>query len=149
LRAKMLATEGEQPTPFVLMAILHFIVGLYDRARRAHSIGFWERIVSEACVILERDASDRAQLEDIAEQLKVSYPTFRKHFRAVTGVSPGEYRIRTRLEKARALLTKNPVNKVALELGYCDAFTFSAQFKEFVGMSPREFQQMMKQRPGG
>ena len=75
----------------------------------------------------------------------MSYPTFRRRFRAAMQVSPGAYRVRRRLEQARLLLLEKPVKQVAEELGYSDPFTFSAQFKAHFGLSPQHFQ--MRETP--
>jgi len=38
-------------------------------------------------------------------------------------------------------LVNDSVKNVAANLGYCDAFAFSAQFKAYIGISPSIFQQ--------
>jgi AraC family transcriptional regulator, arabinose operon regulatory protein len=132
--------ENELPTSLFLVHALKFLTNLYERARRQRVLGYWERIVGEARMLLERNVSGRIPMESIAEQLGVSYTSFRKHFRRITGVSPGDYRVRNRIEQSKALLLSSSVKQVAASLGYTDPFTFSAQFKVCVGQAPREFQ---------
>jgi AraC-like DNA-binding protein len=80
-------------------------------------------------------------MEEIARRLEVSHPTLRRVFRRSMGLSPSEYRIRRRIERACALLMLHSVKEVAARLGYNDAFTFSAQFKSVMKTSPRNFRQ--------
>ena len=126
-----------------MMHVLDFIHELYERGRQRRRRDFWNRIVMDACATLEQDLSDRQSLEQIAEQQRVEYSAFRKNFKRIMGMSPGEYRIRKRLDRACILLTENPVKHVAAELGYPDPYTFSTQFRTFVGMSPQQYKRAM------
>jgi AraC-like DNA-binding protein len=71
----------------------------------------------------------------------LSYERFRKIFRQRQGLSPGDYRIRRRIDQAKALITQHRLSnkEIAYALGYADPFTFSKQFKQVVGMSPAVF----------
>lgn len=97
--------------------------------------------IDEACRLLAEEASGRVTLERIAKRLDLSYEVFRKEFRERMGISPGDYRIRRRLDRARELLlsTKDTVTDIADELGYPNASVFSLQFKRLVGSSPEHY----------
>jgi AraC-like DNA-binding protein len=138
------ASKSEVPTPLAVSRTIAFIQGLYERARQKRLQSYWERIVSDACAMLERNVEDRVSMEEIADKLGVSYTSFRKHFKRIMDCSPGEFRVRYRLDRAKDLLTASSVKHVAASLGYCDPFTFSAQFKSATGMSPREFQRTFR-----
>jgi AraC-like DNA-binding protein len=92
--------------------------------------------IAAACRRLGEDP--RLELEVLAAEIGLTYERFRKDFRAATGLSPGAYRIQRRIERARSLLLEPgmTVQRAATELGYPDAFTFSAQFRRVVGTSP-------------
>lgn len=92
--------------------------------------------IAAACRRLGEDP--RQDLEHLALDLGFTYERFRKEFRQATGISPGAYRIQRRIERARTLLQEPgmTVARAAAELGYPDAFTFSAQFRRVVGTSP-------------
>lgn len=138
LQRQMEAPEAERPSPQVLLDLVGFLQAQYARAKNAAG-GVWERAVREACAWLESHAGERCRLDDLARRLGVPYRTFRREFRARTGVSPGRYRIQARLERARALLATRPVKDVARELGYPDPFTFSAQVRRRLGRPPSAF----------
>lgn len=96
-------------------------------------------VVDRACSRLTNDP--RLDLARLARESGLSYERFRKLFREHVGVSPGEYRIRRRIDRARTLL-QTPgiaVKAVAEELGYPNPYAFSAQFKLVVGESPEGF----------
>jgi len=67
-------------------------------------------------------------------------------FTKVAGISPLQYALAQRMEKAKSLLLqKNKcVYEVATELGFEDPYYFSRQFKKVVGVSPKTFQHNCK-----
>lgn len=87
--------------------------------------------------LTEGDAGGR----EVAAALGMGYENFRKQFTRHMGVSPGKYRERLRMERAKLLLRgKRVSNKELAEiLGYCDEAHFSKAFKRLAGMSPRAY----------
>lgn len=98
-------------------------------------------MVDTACATLGRDFDQRPDVAALAASLGLSYERFRKVFRDRVGVSPGEYRIRRRIDRARVLIAQERMSnkEVAYALGYPDPFAFSKQFKQVVGVSPEVF----------
>lgn len=97
--------------------------------------------IDEARAQLTSNLDKDVSLQRLARQAGLSYERFRKLFRQRVGVSPGEYRIRRRIDQARHLMALEAMTskQVAYALGYPDPFTFSKQFHKYVGMSPSEF----------
>ena len=87
-----------------------------------------------ACRLMER-YSGRITGQEIAAQMNLGYEALRKQFRASTGISIGQYAIGIRVNRAKALL----LEKLALQLGYPDCFSFCKQFKQHTGVSPNEY----------
>jgi transcriptional regulator GlxA family with amidase domain len=87
--------------------------------------------------LAEGDAAGR----EVAEAMGMGYENFRKQFTKHMGVSPGRYRERLRVERAKLLLRgKRLGNKELAEiLGYCDEAHFSKAFKRLAGVSPRAY----------
>jgi AraC-like DNA-binding protein len=100
-----------------------------------------QQIIESACVLLSQDLGKRIDVESVAARLDMSYERFRKLFRQRVGVSPGDYRIRRRIDRARALIWQHGLSnkQVAYELGYPDPFTFSKQFRKVTSMWPEEY----------
>lgn len=100
-----------------------------------------DEIAMKAFSILESDFDKKLKLPELAKSLHISYSNFRKLFTEYCGVSPGEYRIRKRIEHIQQLLDSNEftIKEVALKTGYPDIYSFSKQFKKVTGLSPRKF----------
>lgn len=92
----------------------------------------------EAKAVLEADF--RSTLEEIAGSHMMSYSTFRKAFAENYGISPQQYRLRCRIEKAKQLLSMGySCGEVADMLSYPDPYSFSHQFKLMTGITPKNY----------
>lgn len=94
--------------------------------------------------MMERVRAEPARRWSVAEMAAtagMSPRSFQRHFRAATGQSPGAWLSGLRLELARALLSAGaaPIEQVAGEAGFGSAFTFRRQFRQALGITPREF----------
>ncbi len=103
------------------------------------------QLVRRACRLLGSRFDRRVGLPQIAAELGVGYERFRKLFRQHMNLSPGEYRLRRRIDRARELIVQRRLTnkQLAGELGYADAFVFAKQFKRVVGMWPAEFRRQL------
>lgn len=77
-------------------------------------------------------------LPKLAAELGLSRAQAARCFRACTGLSPGRFVIRCRIDRAAQMLidTDLPVGAIASLLGYSDLFYFSRHFKALTGRSP-------------
>lgn len=77
---------------------------------------------------------------DIAAKLHINSETLRKQFRVRYGCSISKYRQLLRIELAKqGLLDGKSVKELANELGYCDEYALSHQFKTIVGISATQY----------
>ncbi|HEV7300866.1 MAG TPA: AraC family transcriptional regulator [Tepidisphaeraceae bacterium] len=113
----------------------------HDADRRRDAPHPHATLIESASAALSRDLDKRLDTATLAASHGLSYERFRKIFRQRTGISPGEYRIRRRIDRARVLIAQDRLSnkEVAYQLGYADPFTFSKQFKQVVGVSPEMF----------
>jgi len=130
---------GELTRRGYMVRVIEFLDRLFERARRKPEEGYWHEVVHRACLELESDLEEQIEIPEICDRLGVAYSSFRRMFRRIQGMSPQEYRVRARLERACDLLPGRSVKEVAALLGYPDPFFFSAQFRKFMGCSPSAF----------
>lgn len=99
-----------------------------------------ERALRRLCAefLLAPDAT--TGIEDWAEALAMSRRSFTRHFRAGTGLAFGEWRQRALvLAAVPRLLAREPVTRVAMDLGYDTPAAFTAMFRRVTGVAPREY----------
>ena len=86
-------------------------------------------------------------LRALARALCVSESTLQRLFRRRTGMSPHEYLMQLRLEKAAALLlgSELAVSEVASECGFSDSNYFCRRFRRYAQMPPSEFRRRKRQ----
>ncbi|MBA3687001.1 MAG: helix-turn-helix transcriptional regulator [Planctomycetes bacterium] len=131
------APESELPRH--AMRTIDLLVNLCHRDLGREEPDPHRALVDRACRRLAEDP--RLELDRLSRELGLSYERFRKVFREHMRVSPGEYRIRRRIDRARTLLqtSADPIKTVAEILGYPNPYAFSSQFKQLVGESPEAY----------
>jgi len=87
-------------------------------------------------------------IQDVAAQVEISPFHFTRQFHALFGVTPHQFRIRARLDKAKALLASGhlSVTDVCMEVGFSSLGSFSDLFTRRLGMPPSAYQR--RQRGG-
>lgn len=85
-------------------------------------------------------------LESLAGAAGLSPFHFARLFKRSTGLSPHQYLLRCRVERARGLLmrAKASIAEVAVEVGFCDQSHLAAHFKRVYGVSPKAFLQQIR-----
>lgn len=80
-------------------------------------------------------------LDDISREACLSKFHFIRKFKRIIGISPTQYLIKLRLERAKFLLKRKelPISVVASQSGFHEQSEFNRQFRKLVGMSPSEF----------
>lgn len=80
----------------------------------------------------------------VSQKICKDYSSLSKLFSQVRGVTIEHYAIRHRTERAKELLCYSAmtISEIAYRLGYSSPAHFAAQFKQFTGMSPKEFRSL-------
>jgi AraC-like DNA-binding protein len=102
----------------------------------------------EAARLHMKDNPLRAKpFEILANEAGVGTDYFARLFNKQVGVSPKRYRLQSKMEYARYLLSHgNDVQQVAEQLGYSDQFVFSRLFKRIHGEKPSSFKCSIRSR---
>ena len=84
-------------------------------------------------------------IDDLAKVAGVSRFHFHRQFRKSLGVTPREYVLRARIERAKGLLTGSDltVGEVSGAVGFSDQSHFSNIFRKLTAMTPRSFRDSM------
>ncbi|WP_157018997.1 helix-turn-helix transcriptional regulator [Mesorhizobium xinjiangense] len=97
-----------------------------------------ERRIGRAIRRIEADSDSPLGLAELADEACLSPYHFLRVFRAVTGSTPYQYLLRTRLQRAAVRLrtSEEPVSSVAFAAGFNDLSTFNRRFRNIMGESP-------------
>ena len=100
-----------------------------------------ERRVTSAVRRIEGHSCERLSLRELAGEAAMSPYHFLRVFERVVGVTPGQYMLRTRLNRAAVSLRRSTlsVSRVAADSGFGDLSTFNRQFRRAMGMSPNAY----------
>jgi AraC-like DNA-binding protein len=94
------------------------------------------------CNMLTKDLHHKANLQQIAGELGMSYHTLRIYFKRRAGMSLIQYRDQFRIKRACEYLAQipdKPCNEIAFNMGYPSEEDFSVQFKKQMRMTPRQY----------
>lgn len=85
-------------------------------------------------------------IQQIAEEMGVSYSNFRKLFKEYTGLSPALYQQDLKLQRAKELLstTDMSIKEIAYQLNFESPDYFSSKFKTKTGEKPSDFRLQSK-----
>ncbi|MGA7088802.1 MAG: AraC family transcriptional regulator [Candidatus Dormiibacterota bacterium] len=99
---------------------------------------------------LDRDYGSDITVSAIAGLAGYTASRFIRAFRHTYGETPGRYRIRRRIERARELLRASDlsVTEICLRVGFSSLGSFSSSFTRIVGLSPTQYRQEAARRGG-
>ena len=100
-----------------------------------------ERRISATLRFVESHFSEPVRLPQLAYAAGMSAFHFLRTFRRVTGLTPHQYLLRTRLREAALRLATQPekVLEIALACGFDDLSNFNHAFRAEFGVSPRAY----------
>lgn len=133
--------------PLVSGAVLHLLGTIYSLIRQQESPAddLTGTIIDKARALLRSGDYSKLSIEQVADELAVSYSWFRKTFKEYTGMAPGQYLQQLRIEQAKIMLNDpvKPLKQIAAELNFESAFYFSTLFKKKIGVSPEQYRKQI------
>lgn len=98
-------------------------------------------MVNEAIGFIESNYPNKITIDDIAQFVRASKSSFCHNFRKEVGISPYEYIMRKRLNKAKKLLktTNFPISEIAEAVGFSSEANFIVTFRKKNNMTPNVF----------
>jgi AraC family transcriptional regulator len=100
-----------------------------------------ERRITLAVRRIDAQADGPLGLNALAREAAMSPYHFLRTFRQVTGMTPHQYVLHTRLFRAaqRLRASADPVAMIAFEAGFNDLATFNRRFRRLIGVTPSSF----------
>ena len=100
-------------------------------------------MVNRARLRIREELESSLTIQQVAEDLGVSYSNFRKLFKEYTGLSPATYQQDLRLQRAKELLSTTDISikEIAYRLNFDSPDYFSAKFKAKTGRRPSELRE--------
>lgn len=110
------------------------------KARNQHTVSS-DPIQRAKQLILGQVEHRELDVHKLADEVAMSYDNFRRRFKQQVGVSPNQFFLTAKIEKAKELLlfTDEEIKNIALQLGFTDPYYFSRVFKERTSVSPAHF----------
>ena len=103
-----------------------------------------------ASQLVESGIAEPHTLADLARSAGLSRYHFLRTFSQVTGVTPHQWILRTRLRDAanRLTATADPITDIALDVGFEDFSNFIRSFRAEFGVSPGRYRRDLSLRSG-
>lgn len=137
-------TKQERPgyQPLVSGAVFYLLGACHSLAKQ-HTLGNQEEdnVINRAMLLFRSNINNPYSAEQAAQDLCVGYSSFRKFFKNYTGLSPGQYYLQLKIEKAKDLLCSSniPIKEISIDLNFESSFYFSKLFKEKTGLKPTDY----------
>lgn len=111
-----------------------------DATRLSTRVELFRRIEVARQKIEDEPASD-ISMASLASEVCMSEYHFFRTFKQAMGISPNQYRIKARIEKARQLIleTKLPLHEIADATGFVDVQNLSKIFKKYFSVPPGKY----------
>jgi AraC-like DNA-binding protein len=109
--------------------------------RTSRTGGKMTAVIRQARIILDQETEKIPEIEKLAASLHMSYAHFRRVFKQQTGLSPYQYHLQQRINRARELLhgTTLSIKQVAARMNFENSYHFSKIFRKKTGMSPSQW----------
>lgn len=95
---------------------------------------------------VESHLNREISLHEMADLLRYSPHYFCRVFKRATGISPHQFVLSRRIERAKLLLRNRELSlsNLALEVGFANQSHFGATFRKVVGMTPHRYRAMLR-----
>ncbi|WP_195724348.1 AraC family transcriptional regulator [Paenibacillus monticola] len=108
-----------------------------------------DRQIDQAIRWISLQFYQQISIDHMASTLGYHRAHLSKVFKQKTGLSPKQYLLKVRMDKAKDLLGGSlTIDQVSSSVGFNDALYFSKQFRKWSGMSPSEFRNKLRMNKG-
>lgn len=137
-----LSTNLAYPTIPVTKAFYEVLEKLTNHLLASKLHGNTKDSVLPAIFYLDSHVLDNVSIPQLAQMCLLNESAFRKAFKAYTGMNPAQYRMHTKISKAKLLLRSTseiPIEEIAESLGFYDNAYFHKVFVKTTGQTPKQY----------
>ena len=100
-----------------------------------------EQLYLDICDYISWHLTENLKVTQVADYFGYNEKYLTTFFKQRAGISLKQYILQTKMERAKADLNENkePVSRIAYQLGFSDAHNFSNAFRKITGLSPSEY----------
>lgn len=124
-----------------MLAGAELISALTGRRNEDQRGGLSDRQLKNATAFIDAHITVDIGLDEIAAAAGLSPYHFSRAFKVSTGVTPYQYVLQSRIERAKALLRDGatPIGTIAAQVGFNSSSQFSRRFMQATGVAPRAY----------
>lgn len=130
---------------YIASGILIQILGQLFATKKYQSFNgkIVENQIRQAKLMILENMHSTISQENIAKNIGMGYSLYRKKFKEYTGISPAQFQINLRINKAKELLisSSKPLKELANSLGFESSDYFFRLFKQKTGFTPSNFRE--------
>ncbi|HRX16919.1 MAG: helix-turn-helix domain-containing protein [Spirochaetes bacterium] len=104
-------------------------------------LSIYDPIYNTKKIMCKSLSEESIDFNELAAKVGMHYHVFRKMFKEKTGISPKQFFLRLKIDKAKELLlkTNKKIDEIAEIVGFSDPLYFSRMFKSKEKISPQNF----------
>ena len=134
----------------VLMLLKHliFLDTAYRSSKTTANLKITPKQFNMIKQMIDQRMGEKIYTAELADLIGLSEGYFYEAFKDMTGVSPRQYILTLKTERAKELLLESSesVIQVGMSVGFDNPANFSRMFKKFAGVSPTGFKKQYKNR---
>ncbi len=140
--------KGYDVTGYFMLIISHLI---FAHRNRVKNNMLSQHCVETAVLYIEDNYSNKVCIQDMADYLGIDRTYLYRLFKQELGVSPTQYLLSYRLERAEVMLkyAEIPICDIAVACGFFDQSHFSRAFSQRYDMSPTKYRKTVSSMSSG
>lgn len=127
----------------IFHSVCMLIIKCFENRPHKHTKLLFDKSIAALTKSIDEDKS----MEEIAASLGICERYFRRFFTEKAGVSPAQFVTDMRLRRAKSLLacSDKSITEIAFSCGFYDSSHLTRVFKQYEGMTPKEYRKSTRQ----